>query len=139
MGNGNGVDLVSLIDTAGDAELQKISEEILRLEREIREFTESRRCRIQSLTILKRAIKAKLYPIKRKHGKQNDEGTTTYIRSRVYDLLAAEGSMPVPAIAKRLGLKPSQVGASIWNCDWFDRRDGEVHIATTKGRAKPAQ
>lgn len=52
------------------------------------------------------------------------------VSDAVYDLLMKEGSMPVPAIAERLGKTPAVIGMAIGRkSEWFVRKNGEVHIA----------
>lgn len=55
------------------------------------------------------------------------------ILNKVYDLVSKEGSMPMPAIAERIGISPYRINRAMENCDWFNYRNGEVVIARKKG------
>ena len=88
----------------------------------------------RSLRLVQRIIQAKQLPevngrLKKRAKWQSVVADKTDLQKRIYDLLAAEGSMPVPAIAARLGVKGAGIGISVSHCPWFETRGGEVHIA----------
>jgi len=54
------------------------------------------------------------------------------LAKRIFDLLDREGSMPLPAIAVRLGMAPQGIARAIMAgacAHWFVKKDGEVSIA----------
>lgn len=125
---------VRIISEAGDGELRAIEERIAALTREIDELAASRNAEIKSLRLVQRIIEAKQLRetngrLKKRAKCQSVVADKTDLQKRIYDLLAAEGSMPVPAIAARLGGKGAGIGISVARCPWFETRGGEVHIA----------
>lgn len=63
--------------------------------------------------------------------KANRTGDDEKLSQRIYDLLHAEGSMPIQAIAERLGVRAAVAGMCVATSNWFERKNGEVHIART--------
>lgn len=60
------------------------------------------------------------------------DGGVAELRDRVFTLLKAEGSLPVPAIAAFLRVDPARVGRALLGCDWFERLNGEVRVAMAR-------
>lgn len=134
-------DLVRMLATAGQPELASIEERIHELSLEINEMIAPKKAEIAGLRTLQQAIRTKLTP--ETNGKQklkavcqSKPGDKSDLQIAIHDLLAEEGSMPVPAIAERLGKKPHFVGASVRGSRWFSVRNGEVHIAKTDDTAR---
>lgn len=50
-------------------------------------------------------------------------------RQAIHDLLSEEGSLPVPVIAKRLNIHATAVGWAVRDHEWFEIKNGEVHVA----------
>jgi hypothetical protein len=53
------------------------------------------------------------------------------LSKRVFDLIGIEGSLPMPAIAARLGVPALAVRKCVVSSKWFAVKDGEVAIAKT--------
>lgn len=121
--------LVSLLADAGQPELEDINKRIAELQRQIEQFCRQRKAEIASLKLVARVLRRKLQPpaVRQKKPKAAREGTE--LQKRIYDLLTKEGSMPVPAIAARLGVHGAGIGAATSACPWFVRANGEVRIA----------
>lgn len=128
--------LLNLIACAGEQELHAIESRIAEVAREMEKACAPFRAELTSLRCLQRTIQAKLLPAAngrlRKRGScQSKASDMTDMQQRIYDLIVAEGSMPVPAIAKMLKQLPGNVGKSVMASSWFEVRNGEVHIAKT--------
>lgn len=128
--------LVNLISCAGEQELYAIESRIAEVTRQMDAACAPFKAELASLKCLQRAIQAKLIPAAndrlKKRGKcQSESSDMTDMQQRIYDLIAAEGSMPVPAIAKMLKQLPGNAGKSVMASGWFEVRNGEVHIAKT--------
>lgn len=124
-------DLVALIAKAGTLDLERINQRIDTLTREIREYVTTRKQEMRSLTLVQHVLEKRLGQARpRQHRKPlGKNGQGTELQNAVYDLLAKEGSMPLPAIAARMQRTPQGIAAMIGMCDWFRRENGEVHIA----------
>ena len=59
-----------------------------------------------------------------------DEDFDESLADKIHSLLSNEGSMPVPAIAARIGAEPASVGQCCRACPWFClTREGDIAIA----------
>lgn len=122
--------LVSLLADAGQPELEDVNKRIAELQRQIEQFCGQRKAEIASLKLVLRVLHRKLQPPAKREKKPKATREMTALQKQVFDLLAAEGSMPLPAIAARVDRTVQGVAAMIGTCDWFTRQNGEVHIAT---------
>lgn len=130
--------LVDQILFATEADLQAIDEQITAITDEIAEKQRT----VDGFRAIRKAIEIRLNgkPERKKPERSaggavatNDAGgKRVKLIERVYALLMSEGSMPLPAIAERVGSTPGSVSGTIAGSDWFELRDGEVHIARTK-------
>lgn len=141
--------LVDVILSAGKEDMDEIDGQIELLERELEESTAKLKQQIDALKAARRliAIRTGAEPARKprqpreegrngvaasSNGEKRKAGEPSEAANRIFDLLSAEGSMPVPAIAERIGSTPAAVGRVITaaaNADWFEKRGGEVHIA----------
>jgi len=126
-----GSDLVAALEAAGEGDLAAIDARMTELRAEIDEYVASRKRKLDALALIRRSLQFKL------HGRQPKVAKTTKtgggeVAKLIYDLLAAEGSMPVPAIAARLNRTNQSIAICVHKSAWFERRDGEVHIAVRK-------
>lgn len=125
------LDLVATLAQAGTAELEAVNKRIEQLATEIRQFIDGRKAEIASLKIVRRVLARKLAPpAANREQKPKASRELTELQKSIFDLLTAEGSMPVPAIAARLKKTGQGIAASVGMCDWFTRENGEVKIAT---------
>jgi len=129
--------LVSVLSNAKQDDLDAIDARVRQLQQEIDKYVVPRQSEILALKKLSSLISARLHPRPKKPREPSGNGVAksrkpTELHQRIFDLLHAEGSMPVPAIAARLGLREQAVSISLTYSDWFERRNGEVHIATKK-------
>lgn len=134
----NTTQLLDLMENAGEADLAVITARIDALKLEIQQFAAARHSEIKSLGILRRILAVKVAPeasrkSRKSRAAEGDERTE--LQKRIFDLLASEGPMPVPAIAARLNMLPKNIGRSICSCTWFVSEYGEVKIAKTKATA----
>jgi len=137
-------DLVSMLSRASVQDLRDMQQRIDKLTREVREFAEARKAEIASLRIVRRILEKKLLPPKTHKPRVARSAVPpkvlgaehmTALQTEIYDLIAKEGSMPVPAIAARINKTPISVSVCISRCEWFDSSHGEVRIAKTKATA----
>jgi len=115
--------IIDVIKDAGENELQEVESRIAELTNEL-----------DSLRVVEKVLRVKVHgkPERAKPGtKAKSKKEPSELAQRIYDLLDKEGSMPTPAIAASLGVTGAAVGASVHHSDWFEKRNGEVHIATT--------
>lgn len=136
--------VVEAVLAADAGSLDEIDSAIAEREREIADKQKE----IDGLRRIRRAIDVRLNgakprkPREAKQKKSKDHGNAGEAESespvesggmklseRIYDLISREGSMPAMVIAQRLGVRAAVVGMTTATCDWFERRDGEVHIA----------
>lgn len=125
----------SLIDQilfATEADLQAIDEQIAAITDEIAEKQRT----VDGFRAIRKAIEIRINGKperkKREPREPGDDTPKQQLSDAVFDLLTKEGSMPVPAIAERLGKTPAIIGMAIGRkSEWFVRKNGEVHIATT--------
>jgi hypothetical protein len=126
--------LIELLTNASDADLSAITERIGQVERELEDTTKRLRGELDGLRLLKKSIEWRLHgkpqrkvpsgPSKKKKGE---------VATGMYDLIAAEGSLPPKVIAQRLGIKPATAGVVAATCEWFKRLpSGDVDIAMTR-------
>lgn len=65
-----------------------------------------------------------------KKGASPADGGGSELACAIHDLLTKEGSLPVAAIAQRLGRAPQAIGVCVAKSEWFSRTpDGDVEIA----------
>lgn len=114
--------LVDAIQNAGESDLLEVESRIKALTNELK-----------SLRVVQKVIQRKLNgkPERAKNSGSKANKEPSELAQSIYDLLDKEGSMPTPAIAAQLGVSGQAVGACVSRSNWFDKRNGEVHIATT--------
>lgn len=125
------VDLVAAIEAAGEQDLAAIDERIAALRAEISEYVATRKRKLAALLLVRRSLQFKLHGKPAKSTKGDKTGGSE-LATQVYYLLAEYGSMPLPAIAARLAKTSQGIAACIGRSDWFERKNGEVHIAVKK-------
>jgi hypothetical protein len=127
-----GVDLVAAIEAAGEQDMEAIDERIAALRQEICGYVATRKRKLAALMLVRRSLQFKLHgkPAKAPKGERSTVGSE--LATQIYDLIAEHGSLPVPAIAARLGRPGQAIADSIQRSAWFERKNGEVHIAKTK-------
>lgn len=109
--------LIDSILSATADDLQAIDERITVIVNEIAEKQKA----VAGLQAIRKVVDIRL------------NGKAPQLSDMVFDLLTKEGSMPVPAIAERLGKSPAVIGMAIGRkSEWFRRENGEVHIARAK-------
>jgi hypothetical protein len=127
-------DLLKLIESSSQSDLDAIDARIVTLSSEI----SARRATIVALKALRGVVFSKVngrQQPKQPRGKnpdsanQKQKSATDSLRQQIDDLLRREGSMPVPAIAAKLGRSAQQIAMTVVKCDWFERKNGEVHVA----------
>jgi hypothetical protein len=127
--------VVDAISKATQADIDAIDATICDLKEAMKRSSDS----ISSLKVIRRAIDQRINGKKprqvrvKKAAKGSDETSHappdgTQLAQEVYDLLFHEGSMPVPAIAERLGRTAAAVGNCTARSDWFEKQNGEVRI-----------
>lgn len=121
--------LLSLLESATLEDLQLIQNRITMLENDIRDYAAPREREIVGLKKLYRLVESKTKPKEPRAAGTKSPATGSALQQQIFDLLSQEGSMPLPAIAARLGKTVPKVSMSISRIDWFERRNGEVHIA----------
>jgi hypothetical protein len=133
--------LAEMVANATGKDLDDIDARITDLQAEIAD----RQKEIDGLKLIRKSIDWRLHgkpkrkqaqrkpkPTVEAKGDEGDKGDTQ-MRERIYDLISREGTLPVAAIAQRLGVRAAAVGTSIHFCDWFERLpNGDIAIAQTK-------
>lgn len=144
MSPANGLDLITAIEAAGQEEIDAIDERLSDLNGRINTLKQS----VDRLHQLRRIICGKPNgkplpaiavatddpaPAEPTASAQDENwAVRDLVRNQVFDLLTENGSMPVPAIAASIGKQVPYVAKVVRECEWFERRDGEVHIAKAK-------
>jgi hypothetical protein len=131
----DGVDLVAVIEAAGEADLAAIEQRIVELRKEMDDFVSTRKRKLDALTLVKKSLQFKLHGRPAKSDATGDGKTGsggTKLAERIYELISEQGSMPVPAIAEAVGVRAAGVGICVSRSPWFERRNGEVYIAVRK-------
>lgn len=126
------LDLVAILASAGQQELDDVRQRIDAIQTELHDFFIARKSELDSLKMVEKLLDRKLHPrekTQRVAKPKAERGSGTVTQKAVFDLLTSEGSMPLPAIAARLGKSESGVAISLGQCNWFRRENGEVHIA----------
>lgn len=149
------IPIVEAIASAGEADLLALREQITAQEQSLAQWVADKQRSIDTLRAAARLIEIRLHgnPMRAKKTKKKaspgdatqqpaqaseaddggrDRHEYSELANAIYDLLAKEGAMPVPAIAARLGRAPAAVGSCASRCDWFERTSaGEFAIAKT--------
>lgn len=125
--------LVDQILFATESDLQAIDERITAIADEIAEKQRT----VEGFRAIRKAIEIRINGKperkKREPGESGNGVAKVMLYDAIFDLLTKEGSMPVPAIAERLGKPAAVIGMAIGRkSEWFRRENGEVHIARTK-------
>lgn len=131
------VSVAEAIASATETDLEELREMIDAAERELHEITSEHRNRIDSLKAAASVVYRKLHGkppravrAQRDSAKPNSQvETRDKIRQQIHDLISQEGSMPVSAIAARLGRSNIQVAMIVRHCDWFSNENGDVSNA----------
>lgn len=127
--------VAAAIALADESDLVELRELIDAAERELHTLTREHRQRIDALKKAASVVERKLHgkPARAARGAREaskpssqQHETRDKIRQQIHDLLSTEGSMPVPAIAKRLSRSNIQIAMIVRHCDWFKNEDGEV-------------
>lgn len=119
--------LVDQILFATEADLQAIDDQITAITDEICEKQKT----VDGFRAIRKAIEIRINGKPERKKREPGDGTPKpQVTDIIFDLLTKEGSMPVPAIAERLGKSPAVIGMAIGRkAEWFVRKNGEVHIA----------
>ena len=123
--------VLQLLENATQNDLQLIQDQIAFIEKDMRDYVAPRERQVASLKRLHKLIETRVVPKEKKprDSSARNGGLGSALQQQIFDLLSQEGSMPLPAIAARLGKTVPMVSMSISRINWFERRNGEVHIA----------
>lgn len=132
-------DLIACLARATADDLATIDNEIEKLNAELDAEVNFRKKAIDALVAARKTVdfavngkKARKTPVRKAARKESStvappEKST--LATEIRDLLDAEGSMPVAAIAARLGHPPAVIGMLTARSSLFEKLNGEVHIA----------
>lgn len=119
-------------------DLAELRECISELQSELDAYVAEKKQSLDALKALEKilSIKVEGKPERKPREPGKAKGQASPTAERFYELLMREGSMPLPAAAAKLGTTAAGLSAVLRSAsckDWFASRNGEIHVARTKG------